>query len=207
MTSVLSEADIVEAALRVVRADGVAKLSMRRLSRELGVSPMAAYYHVADKRELLDLVASAALNGVRPPLSGPWQQRLRSVIDQVDERLRRHPGLGEMLNERMLRPQLGLIASVMQILVEAGFPDRDLLAAYASVHTFLFGRTHLDPARTTPPSDVPLPAVIDRAIRNRAESSGRHVYEFGVATLIAGLEARLATAAGERSERASQHMI
>lgn len=57
----LSEAEIVEAALRVVRADGVDKLSMRLLSRELGVSPMAPYYYVADKRELLDLVATAAL--------------------------------------------------------------------------------------------------------------------------------------------------
>src|SRR6516165_9508850 len=73
----LSEAEIVEAALRVVREDGVDKLSMRRLSRELGVSPMAPYYYVADKRELLDLVATAALTGVRKPApeSGPWQQR------------------------------------------------------------------------------------------------------------------------------------
>ncbi|WP_228811495.1 TetR family transcriptional regulator, partial [Nocardia farcinica] len=95
----LSESEIVEAALRVVREDGVEKLSMRRLSRELGVSPMAPYYYVADKRELLDLVASAALTGVRtpPPESGPWQERLRDLVDQIDEKLRKHPGLGDVL--------------------------------------------------------------------------------------------------------------
>ena len=86
----LSESEIVEAALRVVRADGVDKLSMRRLSRELGVSPMAPYYYVADKRELLDLVATAALTGVRkpPPDAGPWQHRLHELIDQIDEMLK-----------------------------------------------------------------------------------------------------------------------
>lgn len=189
----LSESEIVEAALRVVRQDGVAKLSMRRLSRDLGVSPMAPYYYVADKRELLDLVASAALAGIHyPPAdSGPWQQRLRLLIDQVDEKLRKHPGLGDVLNEQMLRPQLGLIAGVMDILVDAGFTDRNVLAAYAAIHTFVFGRGHLDPTRTTPPPDVALPPVIARAARHLPDLAGKHVYEFGVQTLVAGLERQL----------------
>ena len=126
----LSESEIVEAALRVVREDGVEKLSMRRLSRELGVSPMAPYYYVADKRELLDLVATAALTGVRKPApeSGPWQRRLRELIDQIDEKLRKHPGLGDVLIEQMLGKQLDLIAAVMEILFDAGFDDRNVLA-------------------------------------------------------------------------------
>lgn len=189
----LSEAEIVEAALRVVRTDGVAKLSMRRLSRDLGVSPMAPYYYVADKRELLDLVASAALHGIEipEPDSAPWPQRLRSIIDQVDAKLRKHPGLGDVLNEQMLRPQVSLIAAVMDVLVDAGFNDRNVLAAYAAIHTFLFGRGHLDPARTTPPPDLPLPPVIARATKHLPELPGKHVYEFGVTTLIAGLQAQL----------------
>ncbi|NUS45583.1 MAG: TetR family transcriptional regulator [Mycobacteriaceae bacterium] len=198
----LSEAEIVEAALRVVRTDGVAKLSMRRLSRDLGVSPMAPYYYVADKRELLDLVASAALGAIHYPApdSGPWQTRLRSVIDQVDAQLRTHPGLGDVLIEQMLRPQLGLIAAVMDILVDAGFTDRNVLAAYATIHTFLFGRGHLDPARTTPPPDVPLPAVVERAAKHLPDLPGKHVYAFGVETLIAGLEAQLAQQPSEEEQ-------
>ncbi|MEV6277721.1 mycofactocin system transcriptional regulator MftR2 [Nocardia sp. NPDC051832] len=189
----LSEPEIVEAALRVVREDGVEKLSMRRLSRELGVSPMAPYYYVADKRELLDLVASAALAGVRkpPPESGPWQQRLRELIDQIDEKLRKHPGLGDVLIEQMLGKQLDLIAAIMEILAEAGFSDRNVLAAYATIHTYLFGRSRVNPRDRSPISDVALPEVVDRATKYITDLRGRYAYDFGMEVLIAGLEAQL----------------
>ncbi|MFC9896582.1 mycofactocin system transcriptional regulator MftR2 [Nocardia sp. NPDC127579] len=189
----LSEPEIVEAALRVVRTDGVEKLSMRRLSRELGVSPMAPYYYVADKRELLDLVATAALAGVRkpPPESGPWQQRLRELVDQIDEKLRKHPGLGDVLIEQMLGKQLDLIAAIMEILAEAGFGDRDVLAAYATIHTYLFGRSRVNPRDRSPLSDVALPDVVDRATKHMTDLRGRYAYDFGMEVLIAGLEARL----------------
>ncbi|WP_228538811.1 mycofactocin system transcriptional regulator MftR2 [Nocardia sp. XZ_19_385] len=189
----LSEPEIVEAALRVVREDGVEKLSMRRLSRELGVSPMAPYYYVADKRELLDLVASAALAGVRkpPPESGPWQQRLRELIDQIDEKLRKHPGLGDVLIEQMLGKQLDLIAAIMEILAEAGFSDRNVLAAYATIHTYLFGRSRVNPRDRSPISDVALPEVVDRATKYITDLRGRYAYDFGMEVLVAGLEAQL----------------
>lgn len=192
--STLSESEIVEAALRVVREDGVEKLSMRRLSRELGVSPMAPYYYVADKRELLDLVASAALLGVRKPPreSGPWQQRLRDLIDQIDDKLRRHPGLGDILLEQMLGKQLDLIDAVMEILFDAGFSDRNVLAAYATIHTYLFGRSRVNPRDRSAPADVLLPEAVARATKYMADLRGKYSYDFGMEVLVAGLEAQLA---------------
>ncbi|WP_062983896.1 mycofactocin system transcriptional regulator MftR2 [Nocardia anaemiae] len=189
----LSESEIVEAALRVVREDGVEKLSMRRLSRELGVSPMAPYYYVADKRELLDLVAKAALTGVRKPPadSGPWQQRLRDLIDQIDEKLRKHPGLGDVLIEQMLGKQLDLIAAIMEILFEAGFSDRNVLAGYATIHTYLFGRRRVNPREPQPLADVALPESVARATEYMPDLRGKYAYDFGMEVLIAGLEAQL----------------
>src|ERR1700722_18346588 len=80
----LNEQEVVDAALRIIHAGGVEELSMRRLSRELGVSTMAAYYYVKDKNQLIDLVASTVLADITvpPPSEGPWYVRLRSVIDQ-----------------------------------------------------------------------------------------------------------------------------
>ncbi|MEV6333365.1 mycofactocin system transcriptional regulator MftR2 [Nocardia vinacea] len=189
----LSESEIVEAALRVVREDGVEKLSMRRLSRELGVSPMAPYYYVADKRELLDLVATAALTGVRKPPadSGPWQQRLRDLIDQIDEKLRKHPGLGDVLIEQMLGKQLDLIAAIMEILFEAGFNDRNVLAGYATIHTYLFGRRRVNPREPQPLADIALPESVARATKHMPDLRGKYAYDFGMEVLIAGLEAQL----------------
>lgn len=191
--SSLSEAEIVEAALRVVREDGVEKLSMRRLSRELGVSPMAPYYYVADKRELLDLVATAALAGLRtpPPDSGPWQVRLRDLIDQIDDKLRKHPGLGDILLEQLLGKQLDLITSIMEILTDAGFDDRDVLSAYGTIHTYLFGRSRVNPRDRYAPTDVTLPDTVARASRYMADLRGRYSYDFGMDVLVAGLEAQL----------------
>jgi AcrR family transcriptional regulator len=189
----LSESEIVEAALRVVRQDGVEKLSMRRLSRELGVSPMAPYYYVADKRELLDLVATAALTGVRkpPPESGPWQQRLRELVDQIDDKLRKHPGLGDVLIEQMLGKQLDLIDAVMEILFDAGFDDRAVLSAYAVIHTYLFGRTRVNPRDRSALADASLPESVTRAMKHMGDLRGKYSYDFGMGVLIAGLEAQL----------------
>ncbi|MEC3951662.1 mycofactocin system transcriptional regulator MftR2 [Nocardia sp. CDC153] len=189
----LSESEIVEAALRVVRQDGVEKLSMRRLSRELGVSPMAPYYYVADKRELLDLVATAALTGVRkpPPEFGTWQMRLRDLIDQIDEKLRKHPGLGDVLIEQMLGKQLDLIAAVMEILFDAGFDERNVLSAYATIHTYLFGRSKVNPRDRNALVDRVLPEAVERATKHLADLRGRYSYDFSMDVLVAGLEAQL----------------
>ncbi|WP_458687396.1 mycofactocin system transcriptional regulator MftR2 [Nocardia tengchongensis] len=189
----LSESEIVEAALRVVRQDGVEKLSMRRLSRELGVSPMAPYYYVADKRELLDLVATAALTGVRkpPPEFGTWQMRLRDLIDQIDEKLRKHPGLGDVLIEQMLGKQLDLIAAVMEILFDAGFDERNVLSAYATIHTYLFGRSKVNPRDRSSLLERVLPEAVERATKHLGDLRGRYSYDFSMDVLIAGLEAQL----------------
>ncbi|MFE3290835.1 mycofactocin system transcriptional regulator MftR2 [Rhodococcus sp. NPDC059234] len=188
----LSEQEIVEAALRVVHDDGLDKLSMRRLSRELGVSAMAPYYYVSDKNELLDLVATAALAGVTAPdPTLAWTERLRILIDQIDERLASYPGLGEILLEQMLRKQRRLIALVMEILFDAGFSERNVLAAYATIHTYLFGRSGASTQDPTMPDRTGLPEVVARATSHLDEVHGCDIYRFGVETLIAGLRVQL----------------
>jgi AcrR family transcriptional regulator len=57
----LSRERIVETALAIVDAEGLDALSMRRLGAELGVNPMAAYYHIPNKAALLDAVVEAVM--------------------------------------------------------------------------------------------------------------------------------------------------
>src|SRR5271168_4348456 len=99
----LTEEQIVDAALDIIRAEGLDALSMRRLSRELGRSAMAPYWYVSDKRELLDLVARKLLSEVElpEPDSSPWDERLRAVVTGIDARLHDHPGIAGVLLERM----------------------------------------------------------------------------------------------------------
>jgi AcrR family transcriptional regulator len=62
----LSLAQIVEAGVRVARAEGLAAVSMARVAKEVGASTMALYRYVSAKDELLALMVDAAYG---PPTS------------------------------------------------------------------------------------------------------------------------------------------
>src|ERR1700685_4399106 len=48
---------LVDAARRILEAEGAQPLSLRAVAREAGVSPAAPYHHFKDKTELLEAVA------------------------------------------------------------------------------------------------------------------------------------------------------
>jgi AcrR family transcriptional regulator len=49
----LSRAAVVDRALWLADAEGVEALTIRRLAQELGVTPMALYWHFRNKEELI----------------------------------------------------------------------------------------------------------------------------------------------------------
>lgn len=190
----LNEDAIVDAALAIVRRDGVGALSMRALSRELGVSAMAAYYYVANKQELLDLVATKALAKILTTDLGdaPWPVRLRALIDQIDATLRQHRGVGEVLLDRMHSTQRDVMRSVMELLSEAGFSDADVVKAYAMIHTYLFGRYRVTmEGIPRHHQDVDPADILSRAGAVTTTLHGADYYDFGVETLIRGLQTRV----------------
>jgi AcrR family transcriptional regulator len=74
----LSLERIVDAAVRVAAADGLAAVSMSRVAAELGVSTMSLYRYVAAKDELLALMADLAYEAP-PARRGPeesWREGL-----------------------------------------------------------------------------------------------------------------------------------
>ncbi|MBR7559905.1 TetR family transcriptional regulator, partial [Mycobacterium tuberculosis] len=85
-------------------------------------------------------------------------------------------GLGDILIEQMLGKQLDLIAAIMGLLADAGFGDRDVLAAYATVHTYLFGRRRVNPRDPAQLSEVELPEVVARATAYMPDLRGKYVY-------------------------------
>lgn len=189
----LTEDQIVDAALAVIRADGLDALSMRRLSRELGRSQMAAYSHVSDKQELLDLVARRTLADVRIPTAedGSWDMRLRLLIKRTDTELRRHPGIASLLLQRMLYSDWGLVEAVMSILVEAGLETKQVVLGYAMIHTYLFGRYQVA-LDDVPHESVGGPSTVAQIVPYLDELRGADYFNFGIETLIDGLRVRAA---------------
>lgn len=193
---VLTEDEIVDAALNVIRTEGLDALSMRRLSRELGRSAMAAYWYVEDKQQLMNLVAKKMLAEVPlpDPESGTWEEQLREVVAAIDAKLREHPGIAEILLQRMLSTDRRLMNGIFEILISAGFEGPEIFLSYAMIHTYLFGRyqvvLHADELPDEEQVDN-LEDAVARQLPHLERLRGRDFFSYGVDTIIAGLHARL----------------
>ena len=89
---------ILDAAARIVGAEGLKALTMRRIGAELGADPTAVYRHFRNKEALLTCLA-VRLFSTEPELDprDSWQDRLRSLVEHAFERYRAHPDLGILL--------------------------------------------------------------------------------------------------------------
>ena len=67
----LERGQIVAAALKIVDRHGLKSLSMRRLGAELGVDPMAVYYHLPNKQALLDAIVEAVMGSIDLTVDNP----------------------------------------------------------------------------------------------------------------------------------------
>ncbi|QJT03549.1 TetR/AcrR family transcriptional regulator [Streptomyces asoensis] len=88
----IEKRQIVDVARRIIQAEGVGALSMRRVAKEVGATPMALYHHVRDKDELLMLTLSGmAETFERPPLPEHPRDRvlatavhMHAILSEVD---------------------------------------------------------------------------------------------------------------------------
>ena len=63
----LSRDRLLPAAVAIADAAGIGSLTMRSLAQELGVKPMALYYHVANKEEILDGIVDLVFSEIEVP--------------------------------------------------------------------------------------------------------------------------------------------
>jgi AcrR family transcriptional regulator len=140
----LTREAIVGAALGIVDRDGVDALSMRRLGAELGVNPMAAYYHVPNKAALYDLVLDAVMAGA--DTSGidhgaPFAEQLKQVARAYRGAILAHPRAIPVLATRSLRTASVLrpVEPMLGILYAAGLTPDEAMAAVDFIAQFVLG--------------------------------------------------------------------
>ena len=118
----LTRQRLVEAALELINADGLDGLSMRALADRLDVKAASLYWHVRDRRELLELVAESMVESI-PPLRarGGWRHSVlaagaalrKAVASQKD-------GDRVLLEVRDALPRSRLHGAIKQQLESAG---------------------------------------------------------------------------------------
>ncbi|MDT7675755.1 MAG: hypothetical protein QOD82_3657 [Pseudonocardiales bacterium] len=122
---------VVARALSLVDAEGLEALTIRRLAVDLGVTPMALYWHFRNKDELLDALVEHLLGTVRLPVlpSVPavggrdWAEQLHAALTAFAAALRPHPAIAPLIQARVLfsAPGLALAERALGLLREGGF--------------------------------------------------------------------------------------
>ena len=89
---------MVEAALELVREDGLDGLSMRSLADRLDVKAASLYWHVRDRGELLQLLADEILDSSgRRRAGGDWRDAVLAVAGALGKQVAGHKDAGRIL--------------------------------------------------------------------------------------------------------------
>lgn len=203
---------IVTAAVRLADAEGIAAVSMRRLSTELGTGTMSLYRYVPGKAELLDLM----LNHVQAPADdedacpGGWRAAVEAYARATLDQYRRHPWL---LQVNQTRPVLGPSAvqgleRMLSRIKPMGLRDPELISVLVMVEGYVSGvaRTQVQEAQAAAASqlsdedfwDAQRPVLVKAMESGRfpliaslsEDSFGREFdhFEFGLQRILDGLD-------------------
>jgi AcrR family transcriptional regulator len=190
----ITRVDVVAAALRLARQVGLDRFTMSQLAEELGVAPMTAYHHVANRTELVQLVVEDLLHHVDIPGAdaGPWDTRLKLLESSVRRELGGIPGIRTGISPDGSDASQRLADAVLAILAEAGFDETTCLLAYGALFTYMVGQLDLDVAteRGRESDD----ALRFAELTERTPASGPtadEFFDFGFDLLLCGLRSAL----------------
>src|ERR1700720_3599268 len=118
----LSKRAVVDRALKLADADGLDALTVRKLAQDLGVTPMALYWHFRSKDELLEGVAERVWSEIDMKVdpSAPWPAQLRGLLESLVGVLRAHPSAPQLLLEHEKRNEAALRATEVTLGVLRG---------------------------------------------------------------------------------------
>jgi TetR/AcrR family tetracycline transcriptional repressor len=202
--------EIVAAALALLDEAGLDGLTLRRLADRLGIRAPTLYWHVRDKRELLDLVASAimdqALAGWREPRPGQaWWDWLAGRARVMRSALLAHRDSAMILaGNRPTGQALPGIERQLQALTGAGFSPPDAMLALQALNAYVIGevldtqgeaaRRAAAPAPSQAAGPTPMGAafpLISAAMATLEPfGSSDQRFEHGLALIITGLRQR-----------------
>lgn len=140
----------LDVALRIVDAEGLDALTLRRLGTEIGVSSTALYTYFVDRQDLIEKLAGSILGDVISTVDidpdSPPRRRLVDLAVAVRAGLAKHPRALPAFVEigRQVPDTDTAIAGVIATLVEAGIADDDIPIVYRAYESFIFGTTVFD---------------------------------------------------------------
>jgi AcrR family transcriptional regulator len=215
----LTRAVVADRALQLADADGLEALTIRKLATDLGVTPMALYWHFRSKDELLEGLAERIWSEFDVNVDGaaPWPAQLRGLLESLLRVLRAHPAGSEVLlhSEKQGEAWANAAEVTLEVLRAAGFdPDTASAIARSALWTgvmlvmsepgaaWLTEDERIEVQRkkqvglaSLPPAKYP--RLVECAVPMTACDDPDQHYKFGVRLFIGGVEAIAADGAGD----------
>ena len=208
----LSRSAVVDRALALADRDGLEALTIRRLATELGVTPMALYWHFRSKEELTAGMADRVWGEIRTDVdeTSHWSDQLRMMLESLIDVLRSHSSASTLLvsSEKLGPSHWAATEKALEILRRAGFdPEQASEIAKSALWTgltlmmsepgFDAGLTQQERTEMMRRKQVELaslppdryPRLIEAAVPLTSCDNIEFHYRFGVDLFIAGVQA------------------
>ena len=178
----LSRERVLQGAVAVADAGGIASLTIRSLAAELGVKPMSVYHHVANKDEILDGIVDIVFSEIElPTIGGEWHSEMRRRAASAREVMRRHPWAIGLVETRTSPGPATLKHhdAVIGTLREGGFSVAMTAHAFALIDAFVYGFAL---SEATLPFNGPdtVPEIAEQMMAQFSPADYPHLVEFSV---------------------------
>ena len=140
----LSRERVMQAAITLADAGGIASLSMRRLAQALGVEAMSVYYYVSNKAEILNGIADMVVGEIQlPSPDADWKAALRTLALSARDAFVRHPWAASLvLSGAGTTPaRLRYMEAILGTLRRAGFSAAMTDHGYHAIESHIMGFT------------------------------------------------------------------
>ncbi len=173
----LDRAHLTKYLLQLAKRVGVNRVTMRDLAAEAGTAASSVYYHVRDKRELLDLLIETVLAQIEVPVKGDWESRLVALYTNAWKVLIEVPGIAVLLQEHAHTAAADeMERASRQILLESGLDPAYFDAAHAALYIHLLGSVQLEHIRRG---------------GSAADGRGHKTFVYGLRLILTGLRDEL----------------
>ena len=228
----LNRDQIVKTAIGLLDAEGLDGLNMRALGKRLDSAATAVYWHVGSKENLIALAGDQAWNEITlpDPATTDWRTAATQIATELHAMLTRHPWLVQAFGSFVVYGpgKARHDDRSLAVFEAAGFTQAQADQAAATVFTFVLGNA-LGPAaadslkkrlsRDGGNAEELISDSMARAsevaaqyprLRARLETASAEyaaapaeTFEFGLAALLDGLQARLAPSTSLRPRTSS----
>jgi TetR/AcrR family transcriptional regulator, tetracycline repressor protein len=204
----LTQEQVVRGAVDLMAKAGLEALTLRRLATELGVSAPTLYWHVRNKRQLLDLMAEALVRragrSTSPAHGQPWWDWLAEQARVQWRMLTSHRDAALVVaGNRPTETALPEVEQIVASLVTVGFPPAEALRTLLAIGNYVIGCAVEFQAEAAREPDPERDARLLRELREAEDlpnlqaampglegSEPGASFEHGLGLLIAGIRAR-----------------